>query len=148
MEKQEERLELYKLAVGSALDLSTQKQSRNRLYLAMITALVAVTGIAGKLGNGVLLLVMTAAFGMAAVLCSNWMKHLATYRDLVRTKFEIIQEMEKDLEYAFFTKESEIATSKNRPFLTTELEIRLATTLKWVFVGLFAISFLLLLFHS
>lgn len=80
--------ELYKLAVEMADRISARRGVANSFFLTVNTALITLLGTLDVRWY-------TAVAGI--VLCATWWALLKSYRDLNRTKFEIILAMEARL---------------------------------------------------
>jgi len=103
----EQYLELYKLAVEMADRVSARRATANAFFLTVNTALLAFVS-SGSLN--VLWLVALAGI----VLSATWGVVLKSYRDLNAAKFEIITEMENNLEVKVFDDEWK-RLKENRP---------------------------------
>ena len=106
-------VELYKLAVEMADRISARRAGANSFFLTVNTTLVAVVGIAGSVRRpppqskvpsfepfG---LCIAAVAGI--VLACVWWSLLRYYRRLNSAKFQVINEMEKQLPARIFTDE-------------------------------------------
>src|SRR5215218_6266318 len=93
-------LELYKLAVEMADRVSARRATANAFFLTVNTALLAFVS-SGSLN--VLWLVTLAGIALSG----TWWMLLKSYRDLNRAKFEMITEMENNLEVKVFGDEWE-----------------------------------------
>jgi hypothetical protein len=106
-------LELYKTAVEMADRTSARRQGANSFFLTLNTALAAVVGIVSSArkppphGNlptfDAYGLVLTAIAGI--VLSLTWRALLRYYRRLNGAKFDVINEMEKQLPVKPYTDE-------------------------------------------
>jgi hypothetical protein len=100
-------LELYKLAVEMVDRVSARRATANAFFLTVNTALLAFVS-SGSLN----VLWLVALSGIA--LSATWWVLLKSYRDLNAAKFEIITEMENNLEVKVFDDEWE-RLKENRP---------------------------------
>lgn len=91
-------LELYKLAVEMADRVSARRATANAFFLTVNTALLAF--ISSRSLN-TLWLIALAGIALSAA----WWVLLKSYRDLNAAKFEIIAEMEENLEVKVFDEE-------------------------------------------
>jgi hypothetical protein len=88
-------LELYKLAVEMADRVSARRATANAFFLTVNTALLAF--VSSGLDD---MLWVVALVGIA--LSGAWWVLLKSYRDLNAAKFDVITEMEKNLEAQVF----------------------------------------------
>jgi len=88
-------LELYKLAVEMADRVSARRGTANAFFLTVNTALLAF--VSSGLDD---MLRVVALAGIA--LSGSWWVLLKSYRDLNEAKFDVITEMEKNLEAQVF----------------------------------------------
>jgi hypothetical protein len=88
-------LELYKLAVEMADRVSARRATANAFFVTVNTALLAFVS-SGSLN--VLWLVALAGIALSA----TWWVLLKSYRDLNAAKFQVITEMESNLEGKVF----------------------------------------------
>jgi hypothetical protein len=91
-------LELYKLAVEMADRVSARRATSNAFFLTVNTALLAF--VSSGLDDT---LRLVALAGIA--LSGTWWALLKSYRDLNAAKFDVITEMEKNLEAQIFDDE-------------------------------------------
>jgi hypothetical protein len=94
----EQYLELYKLAVEMADRVSARRATANAFFLTVNTALLAFVS-SGSLN--VLWLVALAGIALSA----TWWVLLKSYRDLNAAKFQVITEMENNLDAKIFDDE-------------------------------------------
>ncbi len=100
-------LELYKLAVEMADRVSARRATANAFFLTVNTALLAFVS-SGSLN----LLWLVALAGIA--LSATWWVLLKSYRDLNAAKFQVITEMENNLDAKIFDDEWR-RLKENRP---------------------------------
>jgi hypothetical protein len=91
-------LELYKLAVEMADRVSARRATANAFFLTVNTALLA---FASSGLDDALRLVALAGIALSG----TWWVLLKSYRDLNAAKFNVITEMEKNLEAQIFDEE-------------------------------------------
>ena len=102
--------DLYKLTVEMADRLSARRATANAFFLTIHSALVAAIGLVEpKEGDNDFGIVITALVGI--VLAGAWWLLLRSYRELNRVKFIVIQELEKGLAAAPYTREWELVKS-------------------------------------
>jgi hypothetical protein len=101
-------LELYKLYVESAQKVSDRRASFLSLPFTANTALFAVL-FSGNFSGGIWIVAM-----VGLVISATWWALTKSYRDLNAVKFDIIIEMEKNLEVQLFSEEWE-AIKAHRP---------------------------------
>jgi hypothetical protein len=136
---QQHVLEIYKLYVEMADQISARRQSANSFYLGINSALVALLGAGRSLTDedilaGFLFLVPVA--GM--VLSYLWYRVVRSYKDLNSGKFKVIHAMEKLLPLRSYDAEWTAVGRGDQPGLYlpfTEVEIRVP----WVFFLLYLI---------
>jgi len=100
-------LELYKLAVEMADRVSARRATANAFFLTVNTALLAF--VSSGLDD---MLRLIALAGIA--ISGTWWVLLKSYRDLNAAKFDVITEMEKNLEAQIFDNEWK-RLKENRP---------------------------------
>ncbi len=97
----EQYLDLYKLAVEMADRVSARRATANAFFVTVNTALLAFVS------SGSLSVHWVAALAGIA-LSVTWWVLLKSYRDLNRAKFDVITELEKNLEVRVFGNEWKI----------------------------------------
>lgn len=107
MKKDEKQLEIYKLAAEMSDRVSSRRLSENGFFLSVNTILVTLLGFMyEKLADDKrAVLLFVAAVGI--VLSLTWFFSIRSFKRLNRAKFAVINEMEKDLPYRYFTDEWE-----------------------------------------
>jgi hypothetical protein len=116
-------LELYKMAVEMADRMSSRRAGANTFFLTLNTALAAVVGIVSSArkpsSQGTVPsfdaygLVLTAVAGM--ILALVWRALLRYYRRLNAAKFDVINELEKQLPTQPYAKEWAILHPNEHP---------------------------------
>lgn len=105
MAEDQKTFEIYKLAVEMADRVSSRRMAANGFFLSVHTALVAILGFSYETfaADNKFALVIIGMMGLLAAII--WFFALRSYRRLNRSKFNIINEMEKDLPFDYFTRE-------------------------------------------
>lgn len=100
-----DKLEIYKLAVEMADRVSARRLSTNAFFLSINTALLTLTGFVYEklIGDKSAVLIFVAIAGI--VLSMTWLFSIRSYKRLNRAKFTVINELEKDLPFQYFTEE-------------------------------------------
>jgi hypothetical protein len=121
------RLDLYKLHVEMTDRATARRAEMSKFYISLLTALLAIVSIV--IDKGIFASVQSIVFLTVALLgmflCVTWILNIRSYKRLNSIKFEIIQEMEKNLPFAFYTREWEIVNkgrTDKRYFRLTDLE--------------------------
>ena len=86
-------LEIYKLYVQMADNISVRRQSANSFFLAVNTAVIGVVGYVGGTSGKWNWIISLA--GM--VLCYAWYRLIRSYKDINSGKFKVVHEIEKEL---------------------------------------------------
>lgn len=136
-------LEIYKLHAEFADRLSQRRESANRLFVSLLTGLLAALlwlG-AGDLGGSA----VTGFLGVAGVLLSAaWFVVIRSYRQLATGKFDALHELEQHLAYQFFEREWELLR-EGRDFRKywrlTVVETSLPIVFGLLFLGVLAFAF-------
>ena len=102
-EYQEHVLELYKLYVQSADNVSLRRQSANAFFLSVNTAIIAAVGFFDS-GDGNYSWSLAVA---GIVLCIAWYMLVRAYKDLNTVKFKIIHALEEKLPVSLYDAEWE-----------------------------------------
>lgn len=130
----EHLLEQYKLAVEMADNVSSRRQSSNRFFLTIITALIAVMGAATtQQARTRLDLIWVLAVSLSGiVLCLAWHFTIVSYKQLNESKFSIINKIEERLPASIFSEEWQQLNkgSNYKPLTTVEKYV------PWVFLTL------------
>lgn len=103
-----EKLEIYKMAAEMAERVSARRMVANGFFLTLNTSLASTLGFMyGKLAEDKrAVLIFMAVVGI--VIAVTWFFTIRSYKRLNKAKFNIINEMEKDLPYQNFTDEWEV----------------------------------------
>lgn len=107
MAADDQRLELYKLAVEMADRVSARRTGANAFFLTLHGGLAAAVGILGQATSREVSVYLLLAPISGLALSAAWFLLLRSYRDLNRAKFTVITEMEEQLPVQVFAKEWE-----------------------------------------
>jgi hypothetical protein len=120
--KNDQRLALFELYLGTAEKVSDRRAQANSWMLSVNSAIVALYGYlqADKMAvsaaqKGVWLWAIPTA-GM--IVCVAWIALLTSYRKLNRAKFAVLAEMESDLPVPPFTRERQVYRRDRRRSLS------------------------------
>ena len=86
-------LEIYKLYVQMADNISARRQSANSFFLTVNTAIIGIVGYVAGNSNQWTWIISLA--GLA--LCYGWYRLIRSYQDINSGKFKVIHEMEKQI---------------------------------------------------
>lgn len=100
---QDHVLEIYKLYVQSADNISARRQSANSFFLSINTAIIGAIGYLGA---------DKGTFGWAVslagiLICVAWYRSVRAYKDLNSGKFKVVHEIEKKLPISVYAAEWE-----------------------------------------
>lgn len=110
-------LEQYKLALTMADKISDRRGTNNHFFIALNTFLVSIVSFQKDFG-------LLSFMGVA--ICVIWLFLLKTYGDLNKVKFDIIQEIEKELPLNLMQYEwNQLCKNKHKPFTQREKYIPL-----------------------
>ena len=139
---EEHYLEIYKLYVSMADNISSRRQNANSFFVAVNTALIAFVGYArpcvgSEIGRFIWLLALAGA-----VLCYAWYRLIRSYKDLNSGKFKVIHLIEENLPLSPYDAEWEaVGRGKDKklylPFTHVEIYV------PWVFFVVHSIAFFL-----
>ena len=140
-EKRQELLEIYKLHAELADRVSQRREGANRLYVSLLIGLVLFAAALLRFGTDGISpdTVLFWAGVLGAVLAISWYVVIRSYRQLNTGKFNALQDLERHLEYPFFTKEWELlgeGKKRSRYWRLTVVETALPSALFLLFVGL------------
>lgn len=146
--RQDDLLELYKLHAELADRVSQRREGANRMYVSLVLGLAVFLAAMFRFGSGAVpvqaMLFVTSIIG--ALLTVSWYVVIRSYRQLNTGKFLALHELEKQLPYAFFTREWELlgeGTDAGRYWKLTVVEIGLPCIFLVLFTGLAIFSFCL-----
>jgi len=135
-------LEMYKLYVTMADNISSRRQTANSFFLTVNTALVALWSSAKHcFGEQALQFIWLVAL-CGIVLCYAWYRLVRSYKDLNSAKFKVIHLIEQGLPLSPYDAEWEaVGRGKNKklylPFTHIEIYV------PWVFLLIHALAILL-----
>ena len=86
-------LEIYKIYVEMADNISARRQSANIFFLIVNTSILGIAGYIGRADSDWILAVNVAA----AFICYFWYRIIRSYKDMNSGKFRVIHEIEKQL---------------------------------------------------
>ncbi len=117
------KLKLFELYLATAEKVSDRRAQANAWMLSVNGAVVGLYGylqadkaaVVGAAQKAVWLWAIPAA---GALVCLAWAALLASYRQLNRAKFEVLQELERDLPASLFTREQVIYRAERRRSLS------------------------------
>ncbi len=136
-------LEMYRIFVEQMAKIRSMRESANRLFLSLNTAIIGLvgyilTGESEPIDSTIIVVISIAGI----TLNFFWRNLLLSYKNLTSIKFKIIQEIEHKLPLALYNTEWELLSRKGpyKPF--TKKEILVIN----VFIGLYvAIGFIFIL---
>jgi hypothetical protein len=110
---QDHLLEQYKLFVEMADRVSQRRDQSNRFYVTFVSAIAGLLMVLARFGtsvNGIwpVVFLISGLLGMA--LSFIWFLNIKSYRTLNSAKFEIINDLERQLPYPGYAKEWELAS--------------------------------------
>lgn len=110
--------EQYKLYVNMANDISNRRESTNKFYISIISAIFGVTGYIYTYN------VMISIFLLIAIIIISklWKYHIKEYCLLNKAKFEVINYIENYLPAKGYTKEWELLMKEDYKGLTKKDE--------------------------
>lgn len=136
---QDHYLEIYKLYVSMADNISSRRQNANSFFLAVNTVLIAFIGYAkpcvgNEAGRFIWLLALAGA-----ILCYAWYRLIRSYKDLNSGKFKVIHLIEESLPLSPYGAEWEaVGRGKDKklylPFTHVEIYV------PWVFFVVYSIA--------
>ena len=100
-----DKLEIYKLAVEMADRVSARRINANTFFLSINTALLTLMGFAYEKFTGNTGVILTSISIAGVILSSTWLSLIRSYKRLNRAKFTVINELEKELPFQYFTDE-------------------------------------------
>lgn len=108
--------EQYKLYVEMANDVSERRDKTNKFYVTLMSLLLTVFGIISSITKDSILFIIP----LLIMIFFNivWMKNIESYSTLNRGKFDVINEIEKQLPAKGFTIEWELMELYNYQKLT------------------------------
>lgn len=129
------KMKLYALYLKDLQTVGTRQEHVRKYYLTLISAVFTVL----SLGGNVLafkttpdLVWLVSIFG--AALCLLWLLHMKSYSTLFAAKFNVLEEMEKELPGQPFTKEN---AEKKKPEINHRPMVKFDMAVAAVFFVLF-----------
>ena len=140
--KQEELLEIYQLHAGLADRVSQRREGANRLFVTLLTGLVAAGVVMVTTGpstesNGIILL-LAGILGIC--LSASWYIIIRSYRQLNTGKFKALFQLEENLSFPFFTREWEFL-KKGKEY-RTYWKLTIAETILPLLFGVLSLTFI------
>ena len=131
-------LEIYKLYVQMADNISARRQSANSFFLTVNTAIVGIVGYVGGTSGSWNWIISLAGL----VLCYTWYRLIRSYKDMNSGKFKVVHEIEKELPLSPYDAEWEALGRGNDPKLYLPFT-RIEIWVPGIFGALHGIEFLL-----
>ena len=132
--------EQYKMAVASTDKVSDRRADSNKFFLSINSiiagGLIFINEKIDKLDASSLLL--AAMFGI--VVCLVWFFTILDYKRLNGAKFELIDDMERDLPVKFYSDEWKLLNNKKPWYLKYKTFSRLELFLPIAFIALYTVS--------
>lgn len=100
-----DKLEIYKLAVEMADRVSARRISANTFFLSINTTLLTLIGFTYEKFEGDVGVLLVAISIAGIILSLTWLSSIRSYKRLNRAKFTVINELEKELPFQYFTDE-------------------------------------------
>lgn len=137
---QNQLLEIYKLHAEFADRVSQPREGANRLYTSLLAGLTAFAATLLRYGSGEVAVGPLLAFlGLTgAVVSVSWFFVILSHRKLNEGKFKVLQELEKSLDYPFFTREWELLRKGRGPRRRYWRLSAVEMSLPWIFLLLSA----------
>ena len=138
-------LEQYKLYVEMADRVSQRRDQSNRFYAGLVSAIVALLVVMGRIGVSESTWVIALLFAglLGASLSVIWFINLGSYRALNSAKFRVINGMESQLPYAGYSEEWAYLRPPQGParyFQLTRIERYVPLLTLTLFLGIVAYS--------
>jgi len=112
------RIEIYKVLVESAERGIDRRHALNRFYFSVIVAIFVSISFVMQMENSEIpaRLIVASALGLGFLNSTLWLSTIFAARRLNASKYDVINELEKELDFAPFTREWEIHVEKGRNF--------------------------------
>jgi hypothetical protein len=135
-------LEQYKLCVEMADRMSARRVLISNFYMSFLSSFLAFLSIVTNRGSHSdyqnILIVFASILGI--MLCYLWNLNIASYKKLNASKFDVINEMEKQMPFPCYTKEWEILTQnkdrRDKYVQLTFVEKRVPFVFAFLYLGL------------
>ena len=113
---QDHLLEQYKLFVEMADRVSQRRDQSNRFYVTLVAAIAGLLMVLARFGtsvNGIWPVVFLTSGLLGTAFSFIWYLNIKSYRTLNSAKFEIINDVERQLPYPGYGKEWELLRPAN-----------------------------------
>ena len=140
--------EQYKLFIDSVEKTSDRRQQANNYFIAINTALISIIGLSFQVkvfDNVTWLKSLIALLGI--IICVIFWFLIRSYKQLNTGKFEVINEIEKQLPLALYKYEWEVlgeGRDKNKYYPFSHIEL----WIPWIFGAIYAILGIYFLYPS
>jgi hypothetical protein len=134
------RIEIYKVLIDSVERAIDRRHALNRFYFSVIVAIFVSISFVVQMENAELpaRLIVSSALMLGFLNSTLWLSTIFAARRLSASKYDVICELEEQLDYAPFTREWEIHVAKGRNFPRfTLIETLLPATLSIICLLLF-----------
>lgn len=133
-------LEIYQLHAELADRVSKRREGANRLYLSLLSGIITLLAISIRFeAEGPMPTAIEIA-GLSVGLLSSvsWMINIKSYKQLNDAKFDVLRNLEKKLDFQFFSDEWKLIDPNNRTSQYQELT-KVERYLPRIFIALFAV---------
>lgn len=131
-------IEMFKLYLDTAERVSDRRAQANAWMISVNGALCTLYGVLERgrafVGGSDLTGGLWVILAAGVLICVAWASLVASYRQLNAAKFNVLQEIEKELEFPLFAREQALYRDTARLSLS-----RIERWIPWVFVGLYSI---------
>ena len=113
---QDHLLDQYKLFVEMADRVSQRRDQSNRFYVTFVSAIAGLLMVLARFGtsvNGIWPVVFLISGLLGTALSFIWFLNIMSYRTLNLAKFDIINDLERQLPYPGYAKEWELLRPAN-----------------------------------
>ena len=121
LEEKKLLLEQYKAYLEDLQEFGSRNESGKRFMLSILSALLLFLTLTSD--DGAFFEIRTeltwVIFGIAETICIAWMLRNRTSSLTLKSKFEVLQEMEKNLLFKCFTREWDLRKARKWVYLTT-----------------------------
>ncbi len=138
---QDHLLEQYKLFVEMADRVSQRREQSNRFYVTFVSAIAGLLMVLARFGtsvNGIWPVVFLISGLLGTALSFIWFLNIKSCRTLNSAKFEIINDLERQLPYQGYSKEWELlrpATGSPKYLQLTRIEQLVPAVIILLFLG-------------
>lgn len=139
---QDHLLEQYRLFVEMADRVSQRRDQSNRFYVTFVSAIAGLLMVLARFGtsvNGIWPVVFLISGLLGTALSFIWFLNIKSYRTLNTAKFEIINDLERQLPYQGYSKEWELlrpATGSPKYLQLTRIEQLVPALIILLFLGI------------